>query len=96
MTLEQVLGEVVARLGIRGVSLSALALLVSVVAWSSRAKKAGSAAGSAVGTARWVAVSLVALAVAGIVSINFERAVALAGRLGEYLPRVLRWLGGLI
>lgn len=93
MPLEQVISEIVARLGLQGVSMVALVGLVSVVVWSSRARRAGYVAGRAVGTARWVAVSLLALSLAGVITFHPERVAVVIGEAEALLPRLLDLLG---
>jgi hypothetical protein len=92
MTLEGILGEAVSRLGIQGVSTVALVALGSIVIWSSRARRVGYVAGRGIATARWVAVSLLALTIAGVVTVHPERAAALAGR----APEAFDWLQGAV
>jgi hypothetical protein len=93
VTLEQLLGEVVSRLGIQGVSTVVLVTLGSIVIWSSRARSVGLYAGRAVGTARWVAVSLLALTIAGVVTVHPERAAALASRAPDAFSRLMEVIG---
>lgn len=95
MTLEQVLGELFARVGLREVSVTVLALLVSVIIWSSRARHAGHVAGRTVGTARSVAVVLALLTVAGVITFDLQRAGSLAGWLADIAPQFYRFLEGL-
>lgn len=94
MPIEQLVSEVLARVGLTGVSVGVLALLVSVIVWSSRARHAGHVAGRTVGTARWVAVVLALLAVVGVVSFHPDRAANLAAYLADVLPRFWRFLEG--
>lgn len=81
--------------GLEGVSIVVLVALVSIIAWSSRAKHAGSLAGSAVSTTRWLALSLVLLGLAGVVSFHPARAAYLWGWFAEKAPIVARWLSEL-
>lgn len=96
MTLQGVLREVVAALGLQGVSVVALVGLVSVVVWSSRARRAGYVVGRGVATARWVAVSLLALGLAGVITFHPERAAALGTQAKQVLPGLLEWLQGAV
>lgn len=98
MSVEALLGDLLGRLGIRGVSTVALLAIVSVVVWSSRARKAGYVLGSGLATVRWTALAIGVLAVGGVVSLNPGRAVDLAmqgfdlgGRAIQFLLEVPGW-----
>ncbi|WP_336361793.1 hypothetical protein [Haladaptatus sp. ZSTT2] len=71
---EQAIADLLSRLGVRGVSVSLLLVLVSLVAWSGRARTAGHLAASGLQTARTVVVVFLGLLLLGLISIDLGRA----------------------
>lgn len=93
MVIEGVLAAVLERLGLAGVSTVVLVALASVVIWSSRVRHASYVASRTVSTGKWVALSLLALTVAGVVAWRPGRAAALWAAFWDRWPTLLRLLG---
>jgi hypothetical protein len=95
--LESTIADVFARLGVAGsVSIVALLGLVSIAVWSSRARHAGAVVSRGLTTAQMLALSLVGLALAGLITIHTGRAHEVLVWMADVVPDVVvdawRWV----